>query len=159
MRGNRLVTQLNVEMTGSIGETTPLFKMPMADLKEITIEMKGVTQINSIGVKQWILWTLKLHKDCMVKMLNCPFVIANQASLVVGFTTQNMTIESFRMPYACEECSHEVEQLARRGIEFQYPANGNPKWIRLPQGLECPKCHKGKLEADFFLEKVFKFLG
>ena len=91
-------------------------------------------------------------------MINCPFVIASQANIVVGFMTKKMRIESFRMPYVCNDCNREEILTAKRGIDYEYPQDGLPRKINIPKELPCTKCKTGKLEPDFFLEKSFKFL-
>lgn len=158
MKTNRTGAQLSVSLEGAIGESTPLFTLPLEGTKEITLDLGKVTYINSIGVRQWIIWTLKIPRDCTVKMMDCPFVFASQASMVVGFLTKNMTIESLRLPYACESCGFEHIYLAMRGVDFEYSASGMPPKVSTPDQLECPKCKAMQLEPDFFREKTFKFL-
>jgi hypothetical protein len=148
-----------IAIEGAIGESTPMFTLPLENTKEITLELGKVTYINSIGVRQWILWTMKIPRDCKVKMMNCPFVFASQASMVVGFTTKNMTIESLRLPYACENCGFEDTYLAERGKDYEYPLPGQPARVSAPDRRECPKCKTVQLEPDFFREKTFKFLS
>ncbi len=158
MKVQRNKDQVHVALEGAIGETTPLFILPTHDIKEMIVDMTSVTYINSIGVKHWIMWTMKMPKQMSVKLVNCPFVIVNQASIVVGFIPKNMTIESFRMPYVCEGCGHEELLMANRGSEFDYATAEKPKFIKIQEDMPCPKCKDGKLEPDFFREKTFKFL-
>lgn len=145
-------------MEGPIGETTPMFNLPLAGLKEITLDMAKVTSINSIGIKQWISWTLKIPTGCQVKMENCPFIIGSQASMVVGFTKPNMKIMSLRLPYICGECDHEHMREAKLGVDYHYAEGGNPARIEAPEQVKCPKCGKDSAEQDFLTEKTFKFL-
>jgi hypothetical protein len=158
MKVHRDGGSIQVEVTGPIDETTPLNTIPLAGAKELTLDMTGVTRINSIGVKNWILWTLGVPKGCKVRILNCPFVIVNQANVVAGFVKFGMMIESFRMPYACESCGHEEEKQARRGVEFEYSTQDKPKQFNLVPKGPCPKCGKPEFGPDFFPDKTFKFL-
>jgi ribosomal protein L44E len=158
MKVQRDKDQVHVSLEGPIGDTTELFILPLKDMKQLTIDMTKTTYINSIGVKHWITWAMKLAPTLDVKLVNCPFVIVNQANIVVGFMTKKMKVESFRMPYVCEECSREETLTATRGKEYEYASPGVPKKIEIPSELPCPKCQKGKLEPDFFREKTFKFL-
>lgn len=158
MKFQRTSSKLTVQMEGAIGETTPLFNLPLAGLKEIELDMTGVTSINSIGIKQWISWTVKIPTEAQVKMHNCPFVIGSQASMVVGFCKSNMKIESLRLPYICDECEAEHMRLAVRGKDFDYATATTPSKLSLPDPAECPKCKKVTAEPDFILEKTFKFL-
>lgn len=145
-------------MVGPIGETTPMFNLPLAGLKDIVLDMGGVTMINSIGIRQWITWTNKIPVDCSVKMINCPFVIGTQASTVVGFARSNMKLESIKLPYLCEACETEQSVLVRRGVEYDYKTATEPVKLQLPAKLKCVKCGKDAVEADFLPEKTFKFL-
>ncbi len=158
MKSQSSAGQIVVTMTGPIGESTPLFSTPIGDAKELVLEMTDVTYINSIGVKHWIMWTLRIPKNCLVKIINAPLVIVSQANTVVGFLSRTMQIESFRIPYACEDCGFEEMHVAQRGREYQYPTATEPKKIAVVPELPCPKCGKGKLEPDIFIEKTFKFL-
>ncbi|MGE0529336.1 MAG: hypothetical protein AB7P49_19960, partial [Bdellovibrionales bacterium] len=133
--------------------------LPLNDTNLLAIDMSDVTYINSIGVKNWILWTLRIPKACDVKLINCPVVIVSQASMVHGFTTPRMTIESFRMPYACDTCGFEDMRFVSRGAHYEYATETHPKRITLPADLPCPKCGKGSFLPDVVLQKVFKFLG
>ncbi len=78
--------------------------------------------------------------------------------MVMGFLANNMTIESLRLPYACENCNHEITYLAVRGKDYEYPAAGLSEKVQVPENLECPKCKQVKVEPDFFIGKTFKFL-
>ncbi len=144
-------------MSGPIGETTTLFTMPMGGLKEVLLDMNEVTFINSIGIKHWIIWTVKIPAECIVRMQNCPFVIGTQASIVVGFTKPNMKIESMKVPYACDSCGTEHLYLANMGKDYFYAVGDTPAQLLLPESMPCPKC-KGPMEQDFIVEKTFKFL-
>ncbi|MGZ3721747.1 MAG: hypothetical protein ACXVA9_02375 [Bdellovibrionales bacterium] len=158
MKTTRTGKQIHAELDGSIGDTTPLFTLRLEGTNQLTLDMTKVTSINSIGVKHWILWTLRIPKDCQVSIVNCPYVIASQASIVMGFTTPNIKIESFRAPYICDGCGNEEIHLIVRGKDYEYPVGGLPAKLSLPADLVCIKCRKGKLEPDFLVEKTFKFL-
>lgn len=158
MKNDRKANQVVANISGAIGETTPLFTIPLGGVTELIVDMANMTYINSIGVKNWIMWTVKIPKDCTVRLLNCPFVIVSQAATVMGFTAPNMFIESFRMPYLCESCNFDNFVLGVRGKEFDYSRDGQPSKITLPTHLTCPKCKQSTFEPDFLSEKTFKFL-
>lgn len=158
MKTDRKDSQVQITLDGAIGETTPFFTMPLTGVTELIVDLARVTYINSIGVKQWVVWTGKLPKDCKVKLLNCPFVIVSQAATVVGFMTPNMTFESIRMPYSCDSCNHEDTVLATRGNDFFYSSRIAPKSFKVAEHLPCPKCRKPTLEPDFLVERAFTFL-
>jgi hypothetical protein len=158
MKVDKQGTTINIALDGSIGETTPLFILPLKGYKKVVLDMNDVNSINSIGVKHWILWTLRIPSDCQVQMTHCPYVICSQANIVMGFLTKNMSLDSFRAPYACDACGTEVSQLLIRGQHYQYPTPESPAKINLPPKAVCPKCKTPTLEPDFLIEKTFKFL-
>ena len=158
MKVEREDTRIRAFLDGSIGESTPLFILPLPGVTSLSVDLTGVHSINSIGVKHWILWTLRIPKTCMVKLINCPYMIVSQANIVVGFLSPGMSVESFRAPYACEACGVEIIRTLTRGHDYEYAAPAKPHMINLPPQSECPKCKKNELTPDFFLEKTFKFL-
>ncbi len=159
MKLEREDTRIRANLDGSIGESTPLFILPLAGITALTVDLTNVHSINSIGVKNWILWTLRIPNNCAVLLVNCPSMIASQANIVMGFLSKSMTIESFRAPFACESCGNESTLTLTRGKDYQYAQPGQRPSITLPADLTCPKCKSAKLAPDFFNEKTFKFLG
>jgi hypothetical protein len=158
MKFTRADKTINGELEGSIGDSSILYTMKLEGVHQLNLDMTKVTSINSIGVKHWIMWTLRIPKECKVAIVNCPYVIVAQASMVMGFTTPNMTIESFRAPFLCDECGNEEIHLLKRGKDYEYALNNVPMKVQLPAGIVCHKCKKGKLEPDFVTEKTFIFL-
>lgn len=146
-------------MEGAIGESTSLFTWNIPHTtRELILDMSKITTINSIGVKKWIMWTVRIPADWKVKIVNAPFVIASQASLVFGFVKGNMTLESVQVPYVCEACGIGHVILMKRGVEYEYRTATTPKWVRLPKNKTCPKCGEAKFEPDLIEEKTFGFL-
>jgi hypothetical protein len=150
--------KLFVDIDGAIGESTPMFTYKMDNTEEIIMDLKGATYINSIGVKHWIVWAYKIPYDCKVTMVDAPFVIATQASTVVGFAPKQMWIESLHAPFGCDSCGAEETRLLRRGKDYEYKTALHPQWLNLPPTQECAKCKKLTLEPDFLPEKSFRFL-
>ncbi len=148
-----------IEIVGLIGETSPFFLLPLHNIKELHLDMTKTTFMNSVGVKHWIMWTLKVPKSIKVVLKKCPNMIASQASMVSGFLPANFEIQSFFAPFLCPSCEteHMVEHIA--GVHYKRAVPEAPSWIKLPE-IKCPKC-KGpeNLEPDFFIEKVFAFLN
>jgi hypothetical protein len=159
MKTTRDGSTTRIVLDGPLGETSTFFTMLLKDTKELVVDMAEMTYMNSIGVKHWILWTLRLPKDCKVRLIHCPLMIASQASTVVGFMTPKMRIESLRVPYVCESCGAEKILEAAEGRDFHYGAVGARGRVNLPADQPCPKCAAGKLEPDLLIEKTFKFLN
>jgi rubredoxin len=148
-----------VVLEGMIGETSDFFRYPTQNLDEMHINMAKVTFINSVGVKHWILWATKTSEKCKVLLLNCPFMIASQASTVVGFLPKNFLLESFFAPFLCPDCETEKSVLLQRGTHYDFAHDAQAAWKKVPDDMVCDKCKKAKLEPDFFEDKVFAFLN
>jgi hypothetical protein len=159
MKITREGAHVKVALQGALGETSPFFTMPVKDVLTIDVDMSEFTFINSIGVKNWIMWTLRLPQNCVVRLHNCPLVIASQASMVMGFATPKITLESLRLPYVCDSCSVETVRLVKRGEDYEYAAKDKPAQINIPMEVPCAKCGTGKMEPDLLIGKTFKFLG
>lgn len=149
---------MHFSIDGMIGESSLLFSKSLEGVSELTLDLSKMTYINSVGVKNWILWTNKIPRTCKVRLINSPFVIASQASMVFGFQPKNMTIESVRIPYSCESCRIEIIRLAHRGQDYEYATKELPEKLNFPLELPCPKCPEKLLEPDFQIEKTFNFL-
>ena len=150
-------SQFTFQLSGPIGETSPLFIYKIRDATEVVVDLKEVTFINSIGVKSWVMWAMKIPLRCPVSFFNCPYVIINQFNMVVGFMPANGKVKSFFAPYHCEHCNFEKFELFTDGIEYFNNPDPGQVAISYPAEKPCPKCGKA-MEADFFKEKLFKFL-
>jgi hypothetical protein len=150
---------LNIVVAGSIGETSPLYDCPLKDVQRISMDMRAMTYINSIGVKNWIIWTVKIPPNCTVDLYHCPLVVASQASNVIGFVNDKIHIGSIRQPYVCDACDAETVRLVTWGKDYEYRDGSNKARIELPSDQPCEKCKAAKSNPDILIEKTFKFLG
>ncbi|MGE5086744.1 MAG: hypothetical protein ACM3MG_10620, partial [Bacillota bacterium] len=88
-------TKYELFLEGPISEKTSIYDYNLKNATEVVLDMQKVTFINSIGVKNWILWTMRVPETASMTLLNCPFVIVNQASMVNGFLPARARILSF----------------------------------------------------------------
>lgn len=154
MKKNGSVVEIAIE--GPIGENSKVFTVDLRDTTRIVLDLEKVTYINSIGVKNWILWTVRVPPKAEFILKNVPLVIVNQASMVVGFIPDNGVIESFSAPYVCPSCNTEKMVSLRRGEHYQYATNTSSRMLNLP-ALKCPKCG-AEMEPDFIEMKTCAFL-
>lgn len=151
-------TEVRIEIKGPIGETNDFFNYPLKDIREVVLDLKNMTFINSIGVKNWVVWTLRVPPDCTVRLQNAPYVMISQASMVKGFATfPKFKVESFKAPFSCSSCGHESETSLEMGKDFEYCKEGQKSWFKIPE-IKCKKCG-AEMEPDFIEEKSFKFLA
>ncbi|MFV8257764.1 hypothetical protein ACNQKP_08155 [Bdellovibrio bacteriovorus] len=148
---------IEVALEGPISEKTSLFELNIQNYKEIKLNMAKVTFINSIGVKNWIMWTCRVPTDARLSLEECPFVIVNQVNIVHGFLPKNARVTSFNAPFLCEDCSHEHVIKLSENVHYKYASDHEASALNLPSGSKCSKC-SAELEPDFIVEKTFGFL-
>ena len=76
----------------------------------ILLNLEHLKQMNSRGVREWILFVQTLPKSCTVRIEKASIVFMDQFNIlpaVVG----NARIESFFAPYYCSSCEAEVSPL------------------------------------------------
>ncbi len=147
-----------INFEGPIGESANFFLLPFAGLKEIHLNLEKATYMNSVGVKHWINWAAKIPGQLKVILKKAPHLVANQASMVVGFLPKNFILESFFAPYVCPECEEETVLEFKESVNYKRMTHDQAHWFKLPEPI-CTKCPtKPKLESDFLPEKLFGFL-
>ena len=147
---------LQVMVSGYIGEGAQLFDLNFAGVKKVAFDLKGVTYLNSVGVKNWIIWTGRFPPTTEITMHNCPTLIIAQVNMVVGFLPNNGTVESLTAPMICEDSNKEEAVKLTRGKEYQYASANESYRLQLPEVL-CPKCKK-PMVLDAVEAKFFNFL-
>jgi hypothetical protein len=150
-------TTYDIQLEGAIGESSPIFNHDVRDATVIQIDGSKMTYINSIGVKNWIMWTVRVPAQAKFILRNLPLVMVSQASMVKGFLPKHARIESFFAPFVCAQCEAESTILLNRGTDYEYPSPGIFRKVNLPQAT-CAKC-QGELEPDFLEIKTFQFLN
>jgi hypothetical protein len=147
---------LHVVVSGYIGEGAELFELNYVEVKKIVLDLSGVTYMNSVGVKNWILWTSRFPKGLIIELHNCPSLIVSQVNMVAGFLPNEGTVESLSAPYVCNDCSREESVHLSRGKDYQYASMSEGYKFNAPKIL-CPKC-KQPMELDSIESKFFNFL-
>lgn len=149
-------TKHELSLVGPISEKTALYEHNLKNATEVVLNMEKVTFINSIGVKNWIIWTMSVPEKASITLLNCPFVIVSQASIVHGFLPVRARIQSFYAPFVCPDCGTEHVEKLIMGQHYHYVDSAKGRSVELPT-INCPKC-KAEMEADFIEAKTFTFL-
>jgi len=147
---------LRVTVSGYIGENADLFNLSFAGINRVVLDLGGVSYLNSIGVKNWILWSSKFPEKLKVQVVNCSTLIVNQINMVAGFLRGDSTVESFYAPFVCESCSREESVLLTRGVEYQYATTTSGYLFKKPD-IKCSKCGQ-PMELDAIETKFFNFL-
>ena len=157
MKVKKTGTVYEITLDGPVGEGSSLFNHDVRDASKIVIDGEKMTYINSIGVKNWILWTVRVPAKSPFILQKLPLVMINQASTVKGFLPRHARVESFYAPFVCPSCNLEKSVLFQLGQEYDYASAGQPRRVTLPK-KDCPKC-KAEMEPDFIEGKTFTFLN
>lgn len=141
--------KLLVKIHGVIDEEIKLTKESLASAKSIDFDFAEVKGINSCGIREWIRWISPFPNTPMVYK-NCPKVIVDQINMVDGFLPVNALVESFYVPYYCDESEEEKHVLFIYGKEF------SEKGMNYP--AEVLDSKNNPMEIDVIENKYFRFL-
>ncbi|PIU01222.1 MAG: hypothetical protein COT74_01575 [Bdellovibrionales bacterium CG10_big_fil_rev_8_21_14_0_10_45_34] len=136
---------------GSIDEDTVFSNLDISHAQEIVLNLDKVAGINSCGIREWIKWLNTRSPSSHIVFQNCPKVIVDQMNMVSGFLPEGAIVESFYVPYYCEESDVETMVPFFRGKEF----NGSS--VNAPETVPCWKSGQ-PAEMDVVHAKYFKFL-
>ncbi len=135
-----------VTLSGIINEDVDFSILHNLSGEVLTIDLNGITHINSCGIRDWIeLQNNHFHfKKIIYK--RCPQVIIEQMNIVAGFIHPNGEIESFYAPYYSNDLDKEYKVLI------------TPKDV-VNTKAPSKKDEKGNnLEFDDIEEQYFSFL-
>lgn len=126
------------------------FRAAFAGLKpKVTIDLEGISFINSCGVREWVKAVQEFPKQADIQLLRCAPRIVEQANYVANFTGQGKIV-SFFAPYFCPKCQKERTALLqtadfKSGAPSQAPTH------------KCETCGS-KMDFDDLEEEYFSFL-
>lgn len=117
----------------------------------VILDLDKIGSINSCGIREWIKWIKTVPTSASIVYKNCPKVIVDQINMVAGFLPDNATVESFYVPYYCEDSGNEKMILFTKGKDFTDDSVDVPEEITDKDTGEV-------LEMDVIEAKYFKFL-
>ncbi|HEX5033010.1 MAG TPA: hypothetical protein VFW62_00900 [bacterium] len=126
------------------------FKAAFSGLKpKVSIDLEGVSFINSCGVREWVRAVQEFLKQAELQLLRCAPRIVEQANYVANFTGPGKIV-SFLAPYYCPKCQKERTALLQ-SADFK---SGAPSQA---PSQKCPTCGS-KMDFDDLEEEYFSFL-
>lgn len=137
-------------LKGNIDEDAS-FSQANVDGGSVTVDLGGVTAINSVGIREWIKWTKTLPSGCKMTVRNCPKIVVDQINMVLGFLPQGTRVESFFVPYYNEASGNEKMVLFINGREFKDGKVTPPATVNDDSG--------DPMEMDVIESKYFKFVA
>ncbi|MCK6596894.1 MAG: hypothetical protein L6Q37_00905 [Bdellovibrionaceae bacterium] len=140
---------VNLIFEGTIDESFGSINLKLHQNKTTRIDFKKVSSINSVGIRNWILW-LENHVGVKFIFINCPVCIVEQINNVKGFLPKEAVVESFFLPFYSNSTGEEKLVLCTLYKEFQM---GKPP--KIPDVFDS----EGNLmECDVYTKKYFKFI-
>ncbi|MAX67802.1 MAG: hypothetical protein QF441_05040 [Bacteriovoracaceae bacterium] len=103
--------KVNAILNGQINEDADFSALKDAGGDVLVLNLKGVTHINSCGIRDWVEFQNKYLEYKEIIYQECPQVIIEQMNIVAGFIHPNGRIESFVAPYYDETNDEEIKIL------------------------------------------------
>ena len=142
-----------IYLSGAIDETAGLLDLVgRAGGTDLTLDLAGVTFINSLGVRDWIRMQAAATKTGIRVVLHrVSEPVVHQLNMIIA-TRGTGSVQSFYAPYACDACGRE-ESLLIDAI-----ANA-PALARMEAPpMTCPECG-AQMAFNDFPERYFSFLA
>jgi hypothetical protein len=150
--------QTIAQVSEHIGKTCELFEVRVPENSEFVVEFRDLSYISSAGTRSWILWSREIPPSSKLVLRRCPRAIIHQLNVVEGFLTPNTFVESFLVPYYCDNCTFETNELAVEGKDFKMGTKSVSGKVDIHSTMPCPKC-KSTMEMDTLWAKYFTFLN
>jgi anti-anti-sigma regulatory factor len=140
-----------VVLVGQIDDQATLSEIVDRLGPKVVIDLAGVRFINSIGVREWIGLLRGLDdKQAKVALRNCSEPMVHQMNMVME-ARGAATVESFHVPYVCDNCGGTVSQVLPVA-----PHAAELKARKVPT-RPCPDCG-GTMQFDDFPNRYLIFL-
>ncbi len=138
-----------VTLAGSIDEADDFSKLIGTPQGGLQVKCKGVTRINSMGVKSWIKYfTSLVANKISVQFFEVTTPLVENANMVQNFIPKD-SVFSVMAPYRCPACNTNL--VAEMKTEDVTKSAFNPP------ALKCPKCAK-PAEFDDMPDEFFAFM-
>jgi len=120
---------------------------------KVFIDLAGVTAINSIGIRSWIIW-FSQYPTTHFTFINSPKALVMQMNMVEGFLPERAEVLSMQVPFYCETCDEEKDVLFELGKQIKI--SGESVSLDYKKSAICkPDC---EIELDVTKSKFFRFL-
>lgn len=134
---------IEVNLRGKITEIVELDASQIPAGRPILIDAGGVSNLNSLGVRNWVRFLDTLcAKSPQVALARFSPMLVFQASMISTFLSRARVV-SFLSPWYCAECENTLE--IEHGLQDE-----------LPHSVPCPKC-KSPMEFDSDLDSYQTF--
>lgn len=145
-------------LSGAIMENAVFPMHEVNNSQILTLDLKGVTRINSSGIRLWMQWMggiKALSPQAVLIVRYCPRFIVDLMNGIRDFLPSPFIVQSFYVPFFCEKCNAVKDELFTRNVNFR-ETDEEPDKVALPKVI-CSGCNS-EMEPDFFPESYFRFL-
>lgn len=139
-----------ITIQGEIDETAVLKGIFDARTHRITVDLSGITRINSCGIREWVSAVEGIPERCEVEFIRCSRAMVKQFDQVANFSGKGRVV-SFFAPYYCEKCSVEVNIL------LSVPQHQDELLSNIAPEYRCEGCGE-LLVFDDLEERYFSFV-
>ncbi|MBI1859309.1 MAG: hypothetical protein HYR96_00110 [Deltaproteobacteria bacterium] len=137
-----------IMLSGMIDEDTT-FDEIMKLGSPLIFNFKGITAINSCGVRNWVNF-LKAFGENNAAFEECPPTVVKQMNMIPSFTA-GAKIASVYVPYVCDNCDAETMAL----IDVSKFSKGK---FSVKETIPCEACKEGEMELDGHPAQYFSFI-
>jgi len=139
-----------VTFRGGIDENVDLAALARELDGDIVFDLRGISYINSCGVREWVNLMRSLPRVRTLSFTHCSPAIVAQLNLVYNFRG-DAVVRSVYVPYYCRACEHEVSRL------FDVGARSPDDLLASLPRVVCDWCTT-EMECDELPERYFAFL-
>ena len=150
-------SDLEIVMSGPIDEETTYPNVSPRLSQRIVIDCEGISYINSYGIQKWSLWMRAFDERVQFVFRRVPRRLVELFNSIKDFLPKGAVVESFYVPFECDNCEHEEPYWAQRGRDYVEAYQNHKMRIVLPDEINCPKC-KGILKVGVWESRYFRFL-
>lgn len=150
-------SECTLSIRGVINENTDFSQIDLKSAKLVYLDLKEVKTLNSMGLRNWVLWVKQIKDSTQMIVRHCPRTVVDQMNILHGFLPMGAVVESFFIPYTCSSCQHEENYLAIRGRDYKEGTVDSKEGASILNTRPCVKC-KETMEMDVVPARYFNFL-
>ncbi len=142
-------SQVVYYFSGDVNENFNQADVPLISRNRIVLDLKGVENFNSCGIREWIYFIRSLTGKGSIYFRNCSIATVDQINMIPD-SLGGASIESFYAPYFCQEHGESIQLI-------EVEKNRDDLMHLVAPTFKCSECGKD-LEFDALEESYFMFI-
>ena len=139
-----------VSISGDITESSDFSSLLSQPTSTLVLDLSGVNQINSCGVREWVNAIHALEKSGKALTFErCSFAVVSQLNMIASFRG-NAEVRSIQVPFFCGECNERYPRLVELTQDRESVLGV------ADEAPPCPQCGK-TMEFDDLPQTYFAF--